>query len=87
MLEPAKMPEDMAKFLRASWETYLKLLETVQGQTEKVLEVMLEQSDSVRAEGKEMLKKWTEMMKQSQVQYKKMMEDNLDKMETMFKKE
>jgi len=87
MLEPAKMPEDMAKFLRASWETYLKLLETVQGQTEKVLEMMLEQSDSVRAEGKEMLKKWTEMMKQSQVQYKKMMEDNLDKMETMFKKE
>ena len=87
MLEPAKMPEDMAKFLRASWETYLKLLETVQGQTEKVMEVMLEQSDSVRAEGKEMLKQWTEMMKQSQVQYKKMMEDNLDKMETMFKKE
>jgi len=87
MLEPAKMPEDMAKFLRASWETYLKLLETVQGQTEKVLEVMLEQSDSVRAEGKEMLKKWTEMMKQSQVQYKKMMEDNLEKLETMFKKE
>jgi len=87
MLEPAKMPEDMAKFLRASWETYLKLLETVQGQTEKVLEMMLEQSDSVRAEGKEMLKKWTEMMKLSQVQYKKMMEDNLEKLETMFKKE
>jgi hypothetical protein len=87
MLEPSKMPEDMAKFLRTSWETYLKLLETVQGQTEKVMEMMLEQSDNLRSDGKQMLKQWTEMMKQSQVQYKKMMEDNLDKLESMFKKE
>ena len=87
MVEPAKMPEDMAKFLRTSWETYLKLLETVQGQTEKVMEMMLEQSDNLRSDGKQMLKQWTEMMKQSQVQYKKMMEDNLGKLETMFKKE
>jgi hypothetical protein len=33
-----------------------------------------------------MIKQWTEMMKQSQTQYRKMMEDNLDKLETVFKK-
>jgi len=87
MVEPTKIPDEMVKFLRASWETYLKLMETVQGQTEKVLEMMIEQSDLLRGEGKQMIKQWTEMMKLTQTQYKKMMEDNISKLETIFKKE
>lgn len=87
MQEPSKTPEDMAKFLRVSWETHLKLMEMVQGQTEQVLEMMLEQSHTLRDEGVQMVKQWAEVMTQTQSRYKQMMEENLDKIEGMVKRE
>ncbi len=77
----------MVKFIRTSWETYLKILETLQSQTEKALEMILTQSDALREEGKETVKKWMELMKESQEQYRKMMEENLSKLESMLSKE
>ena len=87
MIDPGKIPEEMIKFLRTSWETYLKILETLQSQTEKALEMILTQSDALREEGKKMVKKWMELMKEGQEQYRKMMEENLSKLESMLSKE
>ncbi len=86
MFDPTKIPEEMVKFLRTSWETYLKILETVQSQTEKALELILTQSDALREEGKQLIKSWLDLMKQSQEQYKKMMEENLSKLEEIMSK-
>jgi len=87
MIDPTKAPDEMVRFLKASWETYLRMMETIQAQTEKILEVMLSQSGALQEEGKQMIKQWSEMMKQSQQQYKKMMEENLAKLESMIPKE
>ena len=87
MFEATKMPEEMVKFLRNYWDNQLKTIETVESQTDKLVQMLFEQSDAVRSEGKQLFKQWTEMVKQSQVQYKKMMEENLAKMESMLKKE
>ena len=87
MIEPTKIPEEMVKFLRNCWDTQLKTIETVEGQADKLMQMFFEQSDAVRSEGKQLFKQWTEMVKQSQTQYKKMMEENLSKMESMIKKE
>jgi hypothetical protein len=87
MLEPVKVPGEMVRFMKASWETYLRIMETIQAQTEKILEVMLTQSSAVQDEGKQMIKQWTEMMKEAQAQYKKIMEENLSKLESMINKE
>jgi len=87
MIDPSKIGEEMVKFIRTSWETYLKILETLQSQTEKALEMILTQSDALREEGKEMVKKWMELMKEGQEQYRKMMEENLSKLESMLSKE
>jgi len=86
MFDPTKISEEMVKFLRTSWETYLKILETVQSQTEKALELILTQSDALREEGKQLIKSWLDLMKQSQEQYKKMMEENLSKLEEIMSK-
>lgn len=87
MLEPVKVPEEMVRFMKASWETYLRIMETIQAQTEKILEVMLTQSSALQDEGKQMIKQWTEMMKDAQAQYKKIMEENLSKLESMVSKD
>jgi|GEM_PF-1572419 len=87
MIDTGKVPEEMVRFLRNSWETYLKILETVSSQTEKVLEIILNQTDALQSEGKQMFKQWLIMMKESQDQYKKMMEENLKKLESMVNKE
>lgn len=87
MLDPLKVSGEMVRFLKASWETYLRIMETIQSQTEKIVEVMLTQSGTLQEEGKQMIKQWTEMMKEAQAQYKKIMEENLAKLESMVSKE
>ncbi len=82
-----KSTEQMLGFLKASWEGYLRMMQTLQTQTEKVVELMLNQGEALQEESKQMLEKWVAMMKQAQDQYQKMMTENLKKMESMFSKE
>jgi hypothetical protein len=87
MFEPTKLPEEMVKYLRSYWDSQLKTLETMEGQTDKLMQMLAEQSETVRTEGKQLFKQWTDVVKQSQTQYKKILQDNLSKMESMIKKE
>lgn len=73
------MPEEIAKVLRTGWESQKKTMEIIEGQTEKFMQMCFTQDDTLRAESKEMLKRWIDMVKQAQAQYKKMMEENLAK--------
>jgi hypothetical protein len=86
MFEPTKLPDEMVKYFRNYWDMQLKTIEAAEGQTDNLLQTLTEQTDAVRAEGKQLFKQWTDMVKQSQAQYKKLVQDNIAKMESMIGK-
>lgn len=74
--------KELFSFLKTSWETYIQMLETVQAQSEKTLELLLNQGETLKTEGRQMLQQWLDSMKKVQENYKKLVEENLKKLES-----
>lgn len=83
-MEQNKLFNDLFAFMKTSYETTLKSMEMMQGQAEKTLNIMLDQSVSVQGEGKKAVKDWIEYGKKIRDEYKKQSEDYMKKMESYF---
>lgn len=75
---------EMLKMWKYSWENYLKNLNMMQDQGEKMLDLFFVQSDSVKDEAKRLIKEGIANTKEAQKSYVNVVEENLKKIEDML---
>lgn len=81
-----EMQKQMLKLWKMSIDSYLTTMDAISEQSQKMLELMLEQSDSVREEFKKTLRDWAANSKDLQDQYKDSLEQSVKKLEDMIGK-
>ena len=84
-MEGKDLQKEMARMVKSSWETYFQMLETVQEQSEKMMEMMMNQGETLQSESKTALRQWLDNAKKTQAEYKKVMEENIEKLDGYIK--
>ena len=77
---------EMFKMWRSSWESYVKTLQSIQEQGDKMLDLFLAQSDAIREENKKLLRDGMSNAQQAQKAYFEAVEENIRRFEEMFEK-
>ena len=77
---------EMFKMWKSSWESYVKNLQMMQDQSDKMLDLFLAQSDAVREETKKMLREGMRNAQQAQKSYFEAVEENIKRFEELFEK-
>lgn len=77
---------EMFKMWKTSWESYVKTLQMMQEQGDKMLDHFLSQSDAVREETKKMLREGMSNAQQAQKAYIQSVEENFARFEELFGK-
>lgn len=77
---------EMFKMWKSSWESYVKNLQMMQEQGDKMLDLFLAQSDAVREETKNMLREGMRNAQQAQKAYFNAVEENFKHFEELFEK-
>ena len=77
---------EMFKMWKSSWESYVKTLQAMQEQGDKMLDLFLAQSDTVREETKKMMKEGMSNAQQAQKAYFQAVEENFKRFEELFGK-
>ena len=77
---------EMFKMWKSSWESYVKNLQMMQEQGDKMLDLFLAQSDAVREETKNMLREGMRNAQQAQKSYFNAVEENFKRFEELFEK-
>lgn len=80
----AQLPKELLKVWKTSWESYLKTVNTLQEQGDKMMELMLNQSDAYREEAKKLIKEWAQNTKEIQKNYLEAIQENWKKLEEML---
>jgi polyhydroxyalkanoate synthesis regulator phasin len=83
-MQTDQMPKEAFKLWKSSWDAYLKAMDAVSEQGEKLLDLMVKQGDEVREETKKMFKEWAASAKDMQGKYKQSIEETIKKFEEMF---
>ncbi|UCG04820.1 MAG: hypothetical protein JSV83_12900 [Desulfobacterales bacterium] len=78
---------EMFKMWKSSWEGYVKTLRMIQAQGEKMLDLILTQSDTVREENKKLLRDGMANAQEAQENYFKAVEENFKRFEELFGKQ
>jgi hypothetical protein len=81
-----KFYEEMFKVWKSSWESYGKTLSALQAQGEKMLELALSQGSLLQEEAQKRIKEGMANLKEAQKAYLRTVDENLKKMEDLFKK-
>jgi len=82
-----KLGYEMFKMWKSSWEGSVKAFQMVQAQGEKMLELFLTQSDSVREETKKQLRDGMTNVREAQENYFQTIEENFKRFEELFGKQ
>jgi hypothetical protein len=77
---------EMFKMWKTSWESYVKTLQMMQEQGDKMLDHFLSQSDAVREETKKMMREGMSNAQQAQKTYIQAVEENFNRFEELFGK-
>lgn len=77
---------EMFKMWKSSWENYVKTLQMMQTQGDKMLDLFLAQSDTIREETKKMLREGMSNAQQAQKTYFEAVEENFKRFEELFGK-
>jgi hypothetical protein len=77
---------EMFKMWKTSWENYVKTLSTMQGQGEKMLDVIFTQSHTSQQETVKLIKEGMAKAQEAQKSYFQIVEENFDKIEELLSK-
>jgi hypothetical protein len=84
MINGEQIPKQMLAVWKTYCETYIKTLEASEEQGDRMLDLMLQQSDVFGEETKKLIKQWTDNAKNINKNYIKMVRENVKKMEAML---
>ena len=79
-----QVPEQVIRMWKGSWETHVKTLKTAEEQGSRVLDLMLNQSGTLKEEAKEQIKEWVSNSKEVSKSYLDAVEQNVSKFEEML---
>lgn len=71
-------------FWKASWETYLKTVRAAEEQGDRMLDLMLKQSDALHDEGRKLVRQWVENAKESSKTYLSAVEQNVKRIDEIL---
>ncbi len=84
MTEITDIAKQMIAFQKSTSENVFNAMNMLQGQSEKMTMTFLEQSPVVPETGKKSVKEWNQTVKKGCEDFKKIVDDNFNKMETLF---
>ncbi len=76
--------KQMVGMWKASWETYLKTVKAAEDQGDRMLDLMLQQSDTLQGEARKLVKQWADNAKEISKTYLGAVEQNVKKIEEML---
>jgi hypothetical protein len=81
MIQFKEMFKQMIDFNKTAYENAFKNMNILQEQMENVFDLYIDQAVGVSDEGKKAAKEWASMYKKGYEDFKKLVDDNLKKME------
>ena len=84
MMEVTDIAKQMIAFQKSTLENVFNAMTMLQEQSEKMTMTFLEQSPAVPEAGKNSVKEWNRTVKKGCEDFKKIVDDNFNKMETLF---
>ena len=75
-----KMMQEMFDLFKTSTEATWSTINMLQNQTERMANVLLEQTTTVQTEGRKQMQEWMSANKKSQVDMRKAYDDGVDKL-------
>jgi len=82
MNEQAK--KEMLKVWKSGMEAYMKMTTSVQEQGDKLLDLMLQQSEVIEDESRKLMREWVSNAKEIQKGYMESLQENIKKIEEML---
>jgi polyhydroxyalkanoate synthesis regulator phasin len=79
-----QVPKQIMGMWKTSWETYLKTLKATEEQGDRMLDLMLQQSDNLQEEGKKLVRQLIDNSKKVSKSYLDAVEQNIKKMEDIL---
>jgi hypothetical protein len=71
-------------FWKASWETYLRTVKAAEEQGDRMLDLMLKQSDALHDEGRKLVRQWVDNTKEISRTYLSAVEQNVKRIDEIF---
>jgi len=85
MMDQKQMAKQMVQFNKTAFDNSFKAMTLVYEQNEKMLEAFLAQATWMPEEGRKALKDWMESYKKGCQDFKRMVDENYERVETYFK--
>ncbi len=83
-----QVPKQLLGMWKGSWETYVKTLKAAGEQSDRMLDIMLQQSEALQEETKKLIKEWASNYRKISRSYLDAVEQNVSKIvETLEPKE
>lgn len=82
-MDPKMVQRMLIEGMRASMRISFDLMESWQGQAEKLWRMSIEQSGDLEREGEKILNEWIENMRKGRDEFRRNLEDGLGQMEQM----
>ena len=79
-----QVPKQILGMWKSSWETYVKTLKAAEEQSDRMLDLMLQQSDTFQEESKKQIKELVNNYKKVGRSYLDAVEQNVNKIEEML---
>ena len=79
-----QVPKQVLGMWKSSWETYVKTLKAAEEQSDRMLDLMLQQSDTFQEEAKKLVKEWVKNSKEVSKSYLDAVEQNVNKIDEML---
>jgi len=76
--------KQMVGVWKASWETYLKTVKAAEEQGDRMLDLMLKQSDTLQDEAKKVVRQWVQNAKEVSKTYLDAVEQNVGKIDDIL---
>ena len=83
-MEPQKIAKQMIDFNKTTFDNSFSAMIMLQEQTEKMVNMSLEQTTWLPENGKEVVNEWLVTYKKGREDFKKTMDENFKKVETFF---
>ena len=79
-----QVPMQILGMWKSAWETYVKTIKVAEEQSDRVLDLMLQQSSTLQEETKNLVKDWVNNSKNLSNSYLDAVEQNVSKIEGML---
>ena len=79
-----QVPMQILGMWKSAWETYVKTIKVAEEQSDRMLDLMLQQSGTLQEETKNLVKEWVNNSKNLSNSYLDAVEQNVSKIEGML---